>query len=39
MPLKADESENDPAWPDTRIAEAYNINESTVRNLRKQKKV
>src|SRR5438045_3623801 len=36
MLLKADESEHGPSWPDTRIAEAYNISESTVRNLRKR---
>jgi DNA-binding Lrp family transcriptional regulator len=36
MLLKADEGENGPAWPDTRIAEAYNVSESTVRNLRKR---
>jgi transposase len=36
MLLKADEGEFGPAWPDTRIAEAYNTSESTVRNLRKR---
>lgn len=36
MLLKADEGENGPSWPDTRIAEAYNVSESTVRNLRKR---
>ncbi|MCS7459210.1 IS630 family transposase [Paenibacillus doosanensis] len=36
MLLKADEGEHGPSWPDTRIAEAYNANESTVRNLRKR---
>jgi len=34
--LKADESENGPAWSDARITEAYNVHESTVRNLRKR---
>ncbi|UQZ82691.1 hypothetical protein SK3146_01850 [Paenibacillus konkukensis] len=36
MLLKADEGEHGPSWPDTRIAEAYNVSESTVRNLRKR---
>lgn len=36
MLLKADESEHGPSWSDTRIAEAYNVSESTVRNLRKR---
>lgn len=34
--LKADEGDQGPAWPDTRIAEAYNVHESTVRNARKR---
>nr|WP_156934177.1 IS630 family transposase [Paenibacillus zanthoxyli] len=34
--LKVDEGEQGPAWPDTRIAEAYNVHESTVRNMRKR---
>jgi len=36
MLLKADEGEQGTSWPDTRIAEAYNVSESTVRNLRKR---
>jgi len=36
MLLKADEGEHGPSWPDTRIAEAYNVSETTVRNLRKR---
>lgn len=36
MLLKADEGKHGPSWPDTRIAEAYNTCESTVRNLRKR---
>jgi DNA-binding Lrp family transcriptional regulator len=36
MLLKADEGEHGPSWPDTKIAEAYNTSESTVRNLRKR---
>lgn len=32
--LKADEGEYGPGWADTRIAEAYNVCESTVRNIR-----
>lgn len=32
--LKADEGEYGPKWPDARIAEAYNVHETTVRNIR-----
>jgi transposase len=34
--LKADEGVHGPSWSDTRIAEAFNVSESTVRNLRKR---
>ena len=34
--LKADEGEEGPAWTDARIAEAYNVHESTARNTRKR---
>jgi transposase len=33
--LKADASENGPAWVDTRIAEAFDVTVETVENLRK----
>lgn len=36
MLLKADEGEHGPSWPDTKIAQAFNTSESTVRNLRKR---
>lgn len=31
--LKADEGEHGPSWPDRRIADVFNVSESTVRNL------
>lgn len=36
MLLKADEGAYGPAWTDIRVAEAYHVRESTVRNLRKR---
>ncbi|THF80324.1 helix-turn-helix domain-containing protein [Cohnella fermenti] len=33
MLLKADEGEQGTSWSDTRIAEAYNVSESTIRKL------
>ncbi|WP_157685412.1 helix-turn-helix domain-containing protein [Paenibacillus donghaensis] len=36
MLLKSEEGEHGPSWPDTRIAEVYNVSERTVRNLRKR---
>jgi transposase len=32
--LKADEGEYGPSWTDAQIAEAYNVHETTVRNVR-----
>jgi hypothetical protein len=32
--LKADEGEYGPSWSDTKIAEAFNVHETTVRNIR-----
>lgn len=32
--LKADEGEYGPGWADTKIAQAYNVHETTVRNIR-----